>query len=338
MIGPISSTGQIGPDLAPRLGGLRTLSPLSRTAFSADGVEAPALRWIRGDNALALGALVAEQPAQVTLAYLDPPFLTGRQHLRVERRKTQNNGFDRRLRPAFDDRWKDSSEYLSALGTRIELVRALLAPHGSIIVHVDPKTSHYVKVLCDEIFGADCFASEIIWRYRRWPAKTPNFQRLHDVLLRYVRDDRTKPRFNQLYEPLAPSTQATWGSGKQQAVIGEHGRRRRSSTLPEQSPGAPLGDVWDIGIVAPVARERTGYPTQKPEALMERLILSLSDPGELVLDPYGGSGTTLAVAARHGRRAIGIDSSPESWSVAEDRLRQLGELWTQEVGEQADGS
>jgi site-specific DNA-methyltransferase (adenine-specific) len=189
------------------------------------------------------------------------------------------------------------------------LVREMLAPHGSAIVHVDPRTSHYVKVLGDEVFGANAFASEIVWRYRRWPSKTPNFQRVHDVLLRFVRDPSHKPRFVQLFEPLAASTQSTWGSGKQRAVVGAGGR---------------LGDVWEIGIIAPVSKERTGYPTQKPEALLERILRACTLPGDLVLDPYAGSATTLAVAARLGRRAVGIDESPVAIRVARERLAALG--------------
>jgi DNA modification methylase len=290
----------------------------------------PTLRFIRGDNLQVLRLLHGELSGKVTLAYMDPPFLTGRTHQRVERQRAGGE-ITRTETLAYDDHWASRTEYLQALGARLEAVRPLLAPHGSVVVHVDPRTSHYVKVLCDELFGAEAFSSEIIWRYRRWPAKTPNFQRVHDVLLRYVRDPKTRPRFNQLYEPLAASTQATWGSGKQRAVLDAKGRRQRSSTTDQPSPGVPMGDVWEIGIVAPIARERTGYPTQKPEALLERLITALSDPGELVLDPYAGSCTTLAVAQRTGRPALGIDASPESWAVAEQRLGRLAPVWLQQV-------
>jgi site-specific DNA-methyltransferase (adenine-specific) len=181
-----------------------------------------------------------------------------------------------------------------------------------------------VKIVCDELFGADCFASEIVWRYRRWPSKTRNFQRVHDVLLRYVKDPAATPRFRQLYEPLAQSTLRTWGTRKQRAVVDKSGRRTRSSSTEEATPGTPLGDVWEIGIVAPVAHERTGYPTQKPEALLERLIEACSQPGDLVLDPYAGSGTTLAVARRLGRRSVGIDLGDEALGVARARLSALG--------------
>jgi site-specific DNA-methyltransferase (adenine-specific) len=283
-----------------------------------------ALRLIHGENAMALSALGLELERRVALAYLDPPFFTGRVHLKITRQRDRAGVLRREWAPAFDDRWDDLAEYLTSLRLRLSLVRELLTLDGSIVVHVDPRTSHYVKVLCDEIFGEHAFASEIIWRYRRWPSKTPNFQRVHDVLLRYVRDPAQKPRFVQLFEPLAASTRLTWGTGKQRAIVGKDGRRTRSSTMAEASPGTPLGDVWDIGIIAPVARERTGYPTQKPEALLERLLSACTRPDDLVLDPYAGSGTTLTVAARLGRRAVGIDASPVALRVSEKRLRALG--------------
>ena len=263
----------------------------------------------RGDNVDALRKLAPTLGARVTLAYMDPPFLTGRV---FETRDKER---------AFDDRWTDRAAYLESLGERLVLVRELLAPHGCVVVHVDPKTSHYVKVLCDEIFGEGCFASEIVWRYRRWPARTPNFQRVHDVLLRYRKSTDVEPRWHTTYEPLAPSTLATWGTKKQRAVVDKDGRRLRSSKTAEATPGVPMGDVWDIGVIAPVARERTGYPSQKPEALLERLVLALSSPGEIVLDPYAGSGTTLAVAERLGRVFVGVDQSEVAIGTAIARLR-----------------
>jgi site-specific DNA-methyltransferase (adenine-specific) len=262
----------------------------------------------RGNNVDVMRAL-GRGPLRdgITLAYLDPPFLTNRVH------ETRD------ARVAFDDRWSDRASYLEALGERLELVRDLLAPHGCVVVHVDPKTSHYVKVLCDEIFGDDCFASEIVWRYRRWPSRTQNFQRVHDVLLRYRKSADVAPRYHATYEPLAASTLATWGTRKQRAVV-KDGRRLRSSKTEEATPGVPMGDVWDIGVIAPVSRERTGYPSQKPEALLERLVAALSSPGDVVLDPYAGSGTTLAVAARLGRVFVGIDESPVAIETSLARL------------------
>jgi site-specific DNA-methyltransferase (adenine-specific) len=297
----------------PRSGSLSALNPSYCGSY-----------LVHGDNLQALAALHGRWGERIRLAYLDPPFLTGKQHLKVTRERDARGNIQRRKSPAFDDRWANLGTYLGAMKARIELVRELLAPDGCMVLHVDPKTSHYLKVLCDEVFGPGCFASEIIWRYRRWPAKTVNFQRVHDVLLRYVKDPSVTPCFTTLYEPLAPSTLATWGDRKQRAVVGNDGRRARSSSTQEKTPGAPMGDVWDIGIVAPVARERTGYPTQKPEALLERVIQSCSGPGDWVLDPYSGSGTTLAVGARLGRRVMGMDNSPEALRVTQQRLLDQG--------------
>jgi DNA modification methylase len=274
---------------------------------------------ISGDNLAALHALTA-RPQRFALAYLDPPFLTGREHAEVGRERNATGRIVRTLTPAFDDRWESLESYLTALGDRLCAARELLSDDGCLVLHVDHKTSHYAKVLCDEIFGSRAFASEIVWRYRRWPAKTKNFQRVHDVLLRYVRNPDATPRFRQLYEPLAASTLATWGDKKQRAVVDSSGRRSRSSTTPEKTAGAPLGDVWEISIVAPVAKERTGYPTQKPEALLQRLVEACTEPGDAILDPYVGSGTTLSVAARLGRLGTGIDANPRALHIARQRL------------------
>ena len=279
---------------------------------------------VHGDNLAALRALRTRAAGQVTLAYLDPPFFTGKAHVRVTRKREGRGKILRSTSPAFDDRWDSLSAYLQALRDRIAAARDLLAEHGSLVLHVDPKTSHYAKIICDEVFGQRCFASEIIWRYRRWPSKTKNFQRVHDVLLRFVKNANVEPRFCQIYEPLAASTVATWGKQKQRAVLGASGVRTRSSRTADESPGTPLGDVWEIGIIGPVARERTGYPTQKPEALLERLINTCTGPDDLVLDPYAGSGTALVVASRLGRRVLGIDSSPEALDVIRKRLASAG--------------
>lgn len=280
--------------------------------------------WLlEGDNLRVLKHLEGARAGAVTLAYMDPPFFTGREHTAMLR-KAGRPRTERTEAFAFDDRWPDLASFLRALGDRLEACRALLAPHGSLVCHVDPKTSHYVRVLGDEIFGQDAFASEIVWRYRRWPSKTPNFQRVHDTLLRWRKDPSTPPRWNQPYEPLAASTLAVWGTNKQRAVFGKGGRRERSSSTDEPTAGVPMGDVWEIGVIAPVAKERTGYPSQKPEALLERLVGALSDPDDLVLDPYAGSGTTLAVARRMGRRFVGIDAGPVAIDTVLGRLAAQG--------------
>jgi site-specific DNA-methyltransferase (adenine-specific) len=297
-------------------------TPDARLESSKRGDEASVL--VQGENLAALHALSGHIKGQVALAYLDPPFFTGKAHVRITRKREGRGKILRSTSLAFDDRWDSLPAYLQALRDRVAAARDLLADHGSLVLHLDPKTSHYAKLICDEVFGPRCFASEIVWRYRRWPSKTKNFQRVHDVLLRFVKDARVEPRFCQLYEPLAASTVATWGVQRQRAVVSAAGVRTHSSRTADESPGAPLGDVWEIGIVAPVARERTGYPTQKPEALLERLIGACTEPGDLVLDPYAGSGTTLVVGKRLGRRVVAIDSSPEALDVIRQRLEVAG--------------
>lgn len=250
---------------------------------------------------------------EAAMVYADPPFLTGQ-------RRVGKAG-------SFDDRGNLES-YLAHHVPRLLAAWERLDARGSMVVHLDWHVAPWVRVNLDELLGIRHFASEIIWRYRRWPTKTPNFQRVHDVLLRYVKTPGSS-RWNQLFEPLSASTVETWGDRRQQR------EGRRSVSTDEPSMGCPMGDVWELPIVAPVARERTGYPTQKPERLLERLLLALTDPGDLVIDPYCGSGTTCAVAARLGRSAIGIDRNPEATAVARKRLDRLTGDKVAEMGTQS---
>ena len=191
---------------------------------------------VRGDNLAALRAL-AERGARAALVYLDPPFFTGREHTLVERRRVAVRGSSEPCARPSTTAGRASTPTSARSVERVAAARELLLPEGCLVLHVDPKTSHYSKVLCDEVFGSECFASEIVWRYRRWPSKTKNFQRVHDVLLRYVRDPKAEPRFHQLYEPLAASTLATWGDRKQRAVTDRSGRRLRSSSTADADAG-----------------------------------------------------------------------------------------------------
>lgn len=267
-------------------------------------------RLIHGDNLAAMADLLAEG-VRAHLIYADPPFFT-------QRAFYYERGGSREL--AFDDRWPSLETYVEALRLRCVAARDLLTPDGCIVVHVDPSTSHYVKVMLDGVFGRECFANEIVWRYRRWPTPTPHFQGMHDVLLRYVRDASAKPRWTQLYEPLSAHTLKSWGGKKQRMTTDANGRHVKSIVGDQDSPGALLSDVWEIGVIAPPSAERTGYPTQKPEKLLDRLISACTHPGDAVLDPYCGSGTTLAVAHRLGREAIGIDAGDVAIRVASARL------------------
>jgi len=230
----------------------------------------------------------------------------------------------------------DLMAYLAMMAPRLSELKRTLRPTGSLYLHCDPTASHYLKVLLDGVFGPDCFRNEIIWRYRRWPTKARRFQRMHDVLLFYTASDAGTHTFNTLYgyETLAASTLKTFGTRRQRADFSSGHRKpgieQAESHGPPLSdywedpsaplPEAPLSDGWEIGVIAAIGKERTGYPTQKPEALLERIVRASSHEGDLVLDPFCGSGTTLAVADRLGRRWIGVDISPIAVDLAAKRL------------------
>jgi site-specific DNA-methyltransferase (adenine-specific) len=215
----------------------------------------------------------------------------------------------------------DIMAYLTMMAPRLVELRRVLKKSGSLYLHCDPIASHYLKVLLDSIFGPACFKNEIVWRYRRWPARASRFQRMHDVLLFYAASPDGEHTFHTLYgyEKLAASTLHAFGTKKQRADFSSG--RRKPGIENAETEGPPLSDTWEIGVIAPIGHERTGYPTQKPEALLERVIRASSDPGDVVLDPFCGSGTALAVAERLGRKWIGIDVAKMAIDVTRDRLR-----------------
>lgn len=293
-----------------------------------------------GDN---LDVLRALPDASVDLIYLDPPFCSQRVY-----DASALDGKGERVE-GFDDRWRWGPEaeqalkavspslravlgalreatddgrfaYLVAMAQRLPALHRVLAATGGLYLHCDPTASHYLKVLLDVVFGARGFRNEVIWRYRRWPAKSRQFQRMHDVLLYYTKSDGGQHVFHTLYgyEELAASTRKTFGTKRQVADFASG--HRKPSTTNEESAGPPLSDVWEVPVVAPSGHERTGYPTQKPEALLERVILASSNVGDVVLDPYCGSGTTLVVAQRHGRRWVGIDKNQDALALAFTRV------------------
>jgi DNA modification methylase len=214
----------------------------------------------------------------------------------------------------------DFMAYLAMMAPRLVELRRVLKKTGSLYLHCDPVASHYLKVLLDAVFGPACFKNEIIWRYRRWPARARRFQRMHDVLLFYAASPEGEHTFHTLYgyEKLAASTLQAFGTKKQRADFSSG--HRKPGVEDAETQGPPLSDTWEVGVIAAIGRERTGYPTQKPEALLERVIRASSNPGDVVLDPFCGSGTTLAVAKRLGRQWIGMDVAPVAIEVSRERL------------------
>ena len=262
---------------------------------------------VLGDN---LDVMPAFPDGAFRMIYLDPPFNTGRERTARRLRTVAASDGDRtgfggrRYRSellegsSYRDRFDD---YLGFLEPRLRQARRLLDPEGTLYLHLDYREAHYVKLLCDEIFGRDCFLNELVWAYdygakprRRWPAK-------HDTILVYVRDPE-----DYWFDADAVEREPYMAPG---LVTPQKAARGKLPT-----------DVWWHTIVPTSGRERTGYPTQKPEGLVRRMVLASSRPGDRVADFFAGSGTLGAVAAATGRRYVLVDANPEAVEIMERRL------------------
>jgi site-specific DNA-methyltransferase (adenine-specific) len=260
-----------------------------------------------GDN---LDVLRGMGDGAFQLIYLDPPFNTGKRRSLTRLRTRADAAGDRRgfggrrYRTEAGDTLAysdDFDDYLAFLGPRLEECVRLLDDHGSLFVHLDPRESHYVKVFLDGLLGRASFLNEIVWAYdyggrsrKRWSPK-------HDVLLWYARDPAN---YTYRYDDI---DRVPYMAPK---LVGEEKAKR----------GKTPTDVWWHTIVSPTGRERTGYPTQKPLGVIERIVGVHSNPGDRVLDPFAGSGTTGAAAARLERSCVLIDENPEAIRVMEQRL------------------
>ena len=263
---------------------------------------------ILGDNLAVLEGFADES---FQLVYIDPPFNTGkRQGRRTLQTTADLEGGDRtgfggrryRTRLLAESSYADHfDDYLTFLAPRLEHAHRLLTPSGTFYLHVDYREAHYCKLALDELFGRDCFLNEIIWAYdygarpkRRWPAK-------HDTILVYV-----KTPGGHHFDAGAVDREPYMAPGLVTAEKAERGK------LPT--------DVWWHTIVPTSGREKTGYPTQKPEGVLRRIVRASSAPGDWCLDFFAGSGTLGAVAAKLGRRYVLIDENPEAIAVMHARL------------------
>lgn len=261
---------------------------------------------------------------QTQLVYLDPPFMTGEEfflRMRVGK-KGWETGRDPLLLPAYSDRFSGKAEYLALLRGALENARLLLNETGSLFLHLDSRMSAHARILCDEIFGESNFVNEIIWAYQSGGRSMKRFSRKHDVILFYRKS--RKHFFDITAVPLSRSENR---SNHMRRCVDENGRTFRAIqsggktyTYYDDDPVYP-GDVWaDVSHLQQKDPQRTGYDTQKPQALLSRIILSSTRPGDLVADLFGGSGTTAIAAAQAGRRYLISDFSPLSLSVTRKRL------------------
>lgn len=268
----------------------------------ADRADAPAQgQLIQGDNLAVMTALRESHAGRIDLIYVDPPFLTGKAYAaRVGRGEDSRNPAAWATVEGYDDSWKDGAAYLSMLYPRLKLMHELLAPTGSLYLHLDWHASAYARVLLDEIFGPDRLINEIIWVYHGPSPIRSAFNRKHDTLLVYAKSKDYTFNVDDVRVPYNESTVRTFAASDK-AGFGKK---------PDLERGKVPEDWWYFPVVARLHSERTGYPTQKPEALLERILLASSSEGDLVADFFCGSGTAIAAAGRLGRRWIGVDRSP----------------------------
>ncbi|NLF02728.1 MAG: site-specific DNA-methyltransferase [Anaerolineales bacterium] len=273
---------------------------------------------IWGDNKLAMAALLEQFRGQVDLIYIDPPFDVGADFTMQVQLGEGGEELQKEQSileaVAYRDTWgKGTDSYLHMMYERLMLMRDLLSERGGIYLHCDWRVEHLLKDLLMEVFGRDRFLNEIVWHYRRWPTKSPMYQRSHDLLLWFGKG--SDHVWNQTYQDLSPATIRRFGGMK---VRGE----TTKIVLEDESEGAPSRDVWDIPHVLGANPERVDFPTQKPEALLRQVLVASSNEGDLVADFFCGSGTTLAVAEKLGRRWIGVDLG--RYAIHTTRKRLIG--------------
>ena len=206
--------------------------------------------------------------------------------------------------------------FICWLAVRVLELHRILKSTGSIYLHIDHTAHAYVKAMMDAIFGRTNFRNEIVWAYRKWAVSANQFVRNHDVLLFYAKSHNVT--FNVQYVPVSEGTKKRWKGRKQQALFID-GVRTADSTVEDAE--SPCPDWWPISIINPNAKERIGYPTQKPLALYERIIKASSNEGDIVLDPFAGCATTCVAAERLGRSWIGIDLNKPARKVILSRLQ-----------------
>jgi DNA modification methylase len=258
-----------------------------------------------------MSALLAEYEGQIDLIYADPPFFTNRRYpARVGRGEDSRRPKEWQLAEGYPDHWPDIEAYLDMLYPRLALMHRLLSPRGCLYLHLDWHANHYARLLLDEIFGPERLLNEIIWVYHGPSPVRSAFNRKHDTLLLYTKSDEYTFNVDAVREPYNPNTVKTFEASPK-AGFGK---------VPDLKRGKVPEDWWYFPVVARMHKERTGYPTQKPAALLERILLASSNLNDRVADFFCGSGTLPVVAARLGRRYIASDGAWRAVHITRCRL------------------
>ena len=268
-------------------------------------------RLISGDNLAVMTALLPTYEGRINLIYADPPFFTNRKFTaRIGRDEDSRKPDEWKLAEGYHDDWDDLDSYLEFLYQRLAIMFRLLAPNGTLYLHLDWHANSYARLLLDEIFGPDHLLNEIIWSYHGPSPIKRAFNRKHDTILSYFKGDNYTFNSDAVREPYNQNTVNTFKSS----------RKAGFGKIPNLARGKVPEDWWYFPVVARLHTERTGYPTQKPEALLERIVLASSNPGDIVADFFCGSGTTPFVAAEHGRKFIACDESFRALHTTRKRL------------------
>jgi len=253
---------------------------------------------ILGDNLPVMLALLPSYEGKIDLIYADPPFFTNRQYsARVGRGEDSRRPQDWHLTEGYKDDWPNLDVYLDMLFPRLQMMYRLLAQDGTLYLHLDWHANSYARLLLDEIFGPERLLNEIIWTYHGPSPIRSAFNRKHDTILVYTKGKDYTFNADDVRQPYNPNTVKTFASSPK-AGFGK---------VPDLERGKVPEDWWYFPVIARLHNERTGYPTQKPEALLSRIILASSNPGDLVADFFCGSGTTAVVAEQLERQYIVSD-------------------------------
>jgi len=271
-------------------------------------------RLILGDNLNIMAALLPEYEGRINLIYADPPFFTNRKFsARIGRGEDSRKPDEWQMAEGYHDDWNGLDSYLDFLYQRLALMYRLLAPNGTLYLHLDWHADAYARLLLDELFGADHVLNEIIWTYHGPSPIRRAFNRKHDTILAYVKNDRYTFNVDSIREPYNPNTVKTFAAS----------RKAGFGKVPDLERGKVPEDWWYFPVIARLHNERTGYPTQKPVALLERIVLASSNPGDIVADFFCGSGTTCFVAAKHRRKFISTDETFRALHTTRVRLTDL---------------
>jgi DNA modification methylase len=268
-------------------------------------------RLILGDNLAVMTSLLSDHEGRIQLIYVDPPFFTNRKYpARIGRGEDSRKPGQWELGEGYHDHWENLDSYLDFLYQRLTVIHRLLSPNGTLYLHLDWHADAYARLLLDEIFGADHLLNEIIWAYHGPSPIRRAFNRKHDVILAYVKNENYIFNVDAIRQPYHQNTVKTFNSSPK-AGFGK---------VPNLERGKVPEDWWYFPVIARLHNERTGYPTQKPVALLERIVLASSNPGDIVADFFCGSGTTAFVAAKHERNYIACDTMFRAIHTTRGRL------------------